>query len=246
MYLFLLVFSFIVGGCVAKDFDPGNPQAAFSAARASFDDRDYELAIARLGSFKSRFPYSSLAADAELLIADALYALARYPEALIAYQRFARLHPRHARRAYALFRIGQSHWIEAPAEIDREQHYTRQALAAWRSLLEAYPDSAEAAQARKLIEEGERRIAGSFVFIADFYCAQGIYHSCAWRHIELAKQWAQFRDLAATSRRKAADALEKVIAAKKTSPRASSNIFLKNYSSTELTALIAELRAAQN
>ena len=115
-----------------------------------------------------------------------------------------------------MFQIGQSHWIEAPTEVDREQNYTYQALAAWRELLTAYPASAEAEQAQRLVgEEGERRIAGSFIFIADFYCAQGIYHSCAWRHIELAKKWARFADLAAASRHKAADAIEKLLAQKK-------------------------------
>ena len=93
MRLFLLIFSFVIGGCFAKSFDPTDPDASFVAARESFDAGDHELAITRLGSFKSRFPYSKLAAEAELLIADALYALARYPEALLAYQRFVRLRP---------------------------------------------------------------------------------------------------------------------------------------------------------
>ena len=242
MRLFLLIISFVVSGCFAKSFDPNNPLAAFTAAQETFADRDYELAISRLGSFKSRFPYSKLAADAELLIADALFALARYPEALLAYQRFVRLRPRHARHAYAMFQIGQTHWVEAPTEVDREQNYTRQALAAWRALLTTHPDSEVAAQARQLIEVGERRIAGSFIFIADFYCKQGIYHACAWRHIELAKRWARFTDLAVASRRKAANALEQVLASKEDSSPAAANVFLKNYSRSELLALIAELR----
>lgn len=242
MHLYLLIFSFALGGCWAKSFDPANPDAVFSAARTSFAEQDYELAITRLGRFKSRFPYNKLAAEAELLIADALYALARYPEALLAYQRFVRLRPRHPRRAYAMFQVGQSHWVEAPTEVDREQNYTYQALAAWRDLLAAYPASAEAQQAQQLIAQGERRIAGSFIFIADFYCAQGIYHSCAWRHLELAKKWARFADLAAASRRKAAAALERVLRQKKTSPADSSNVLLKNYSRADIVALISELR----
>ena len=242
MHLYLLIFSFTLGGCWAKSFDPANPDAVFTAARTSFTEQDYELAITRLGRFKSRFPYNKLAAEAELLIADALYALARYPEALLAYQRFVRLRPRHPRRAYAMFQVGQSHWVEAPSEVDREQNYTYQALAAWRDLLAAYPASAEAQQAQQLIAQGERRIAGSFIFIADFYCAQGIYHSCAWRHLELAKKWARFADLAASSRRKAAAALEKVLMQKKNSPADSSNVLLKNYSRADIVALISELR----
>ena len=242
MYLFLLIFSFVISGCTAKSFDPSNPEATFAAARESYDNRDYEVAIARFGGFKSRFPYNRLAAEAELLSADALYALARYPEALLAYQRFVRLRPRHPRRAYAMFQVGQCHWIEAPTEVDREQNYTYQALAAWRELLAAYPASAEAEQAQQLIEQGERRLAGSFIFIADFYCAQGIYHSCAWRHIELAKKWARFTDLATASRRKAAAALEKVLAEKKNTPSSKNNLFFKNYHTADLEALIATLR----
>ena len=242
--MFLLSFSLLVfvGGCSSRGHDPNNPDSAFIVARQSYDDKDYELAINKLGGFRSRFPYSKLATTAELLIADSYFALGRYAESLVAYQRFSHLHPKHPKRAYALFQVGQSHWVEAPEEIDREQDYTRKAVAAWQTLIATYPRSTEAEKARKLVEEGERRMAGSFAFIADFYCAQKIYHACAFRHIKLAEAFARFQELAASSRHKAADALGKVLARKKNAPQKNTNIYLKNYTVAELSAYIATLR----
>ena len=186
-------------GCFAKGVDPNDAQQSFVVAQQTFVDGDYELASNKLGAFRARFPYNKQATEAELLIADAHYELGHYPEALVAYQRFSRLHPRHPRRAYALFRVGQSHWVQAPTEIDREQDYTSKALVAWQRLIVDYPTSSEAEKARQLLDAGERRVAGSFAFIADFYCAQKVYHACAYRHIKLAQNYARFSDITPSS-----------------------------------------------
>ena len=238
-----LVSATLIVGCFAKGADPNNAQQVFVVAKQTFDDRDYELAITKLGAFRARFPYNKQATEAELLIADANYELGHYPEALIAYQRFTRLHPRHPRRAYALFRVGQSHWVQAPTEIDREQNYTSKALVAWRRLIADYPATDEANEARQLLAKGERRVAGSFAFIADFYCAQKVYHACAYRHIKLAQTYARFHDIAKDSYNKAAEALEQVLQIKKKQPQANSNLYLRGYSSQQLALYIKELRA---
>ena len=238
-----LLTTMLIVGCFAKGADPNDAQQSFVVAKQAFDDGDHELAIAKLGAFRARFPYNKQATEAELLIADATYELGHYPEALVAYQRFARLHPRHPRRAYALFRVGQSHWVQAPTEIDREQNYTSKALVAWQKLIAAYPTTAEANKARQLLDEGERRVAGSFAFIADFYCAQKVYHACAYRHIKLAQTYARFRDIAKGSYHKAAEALEQVLQIKRKQPQANSNLYLRSYSSQQLALYIKKLRA---
>lgn len=232
----------LIVGCFAKGTDPNNAQQSFVVAKQAFVDGDYELAITKLGAFRARFPYNRQATEAELLIADAHYELGHYPEALVAYQRFARLHPRHPRRAYALFRVGQSHWVQAPTEVDREQNYTSKALVAWQRLITHYPTSSEAKKARQLLDDGERRVAGSFAFIADFYCAQKVYHACAYRHIKLAQTYTRFSDIAKDSYHKAADALEQVLEVKKKQPQANSNLYLRNYSSQQLAIYIKQLK----
>lgn len=238
----MLLLFFLIIGCFAKGVDPNDAQQSFVDAKQTLVDGNYELAITKLGAFRTRFPYNKQATEAELLIADAHYELGHYPEALVAYQRFARLHPRHARRPYALFRVGQSHWVQAPTEIDREQDYTNKALLAWQKLISHYPTSSEAEKARQLLNDGERRIAGSFALIADFYCAQKVYHACAYRHIKLAQTYARFRDLAKDSYDKAAEALEQVLLLKRKQPQANSNLYLRNYSAQQLSLYIKELR----
>ena len=132
--------------------------------------------------------------------------------------------------------------MQAPTEIDREQDYTSKALVAWQRLIVDYPTSSEAEKARQLLDAGERRVAGSFAFIADFYCAQKVYHACAYRHIKLAQTYARFSDIAKDSYHKAADALEQVLRIKKEHPKANSNLYLRNYDSKQLATYIKHLK----
>src|SRR6476469_5787081 len=104
----LIISALLSTACVEKDVDPNDPAAAFAKARESYDDEMYEISIQRLGEFKSRFPYSKHAPEAELMVANAHYQLGHFSEAASAYEQFAKLHPRHEQADYAQFRVGES------------------------------------------------------------------------------------------------------------------------------------------
>lgn len=244
-YLQKIVFLFLIAlgyGCAEKEFDPNDPKKSFGIAKEPYDSGRHDLAITKLGEFKSRFPYSQFAVEAELLIANSHFELEHYAEAATAYQQFAKLHPKHAKVDFALFRVGESYWEEAPEEIDREQEYTEKAVVEWEKLVAKLPESVYAKKAVDLIATGKRRLAEAAEFSSKFYCKMELWHACAYRYILLARDFPQFTDLKKNALSEAARALDEVAKLKAADPESDKNIYFKKYSADAIRAQAGELR----
>jgi outer membrane protein assembly factor BamD len=242
LLMLLVIFLGAPLACVDKAVDPSDPAASFANARAPYDDEMYEVAITRLGEFKSRFPYSKNAPDAELMIANSHYKLGQYPEAAAAYEQFVKLHPRHAEADMAQYRIGESYWAEAPEEIDREQEYTIKAINEWEKLVVSYPASTYKNKADDFLKTGKRRVADHSEFIARFYCKREIYHACAYRYIELAEKFPQFKDLQKLAFAEAGRAFGELAKGKSKDEQSDTNIYYKSMSSAQLQQKSEEMK----
>lgn len=241
----LLVFAAFLGifaGCAEKEFDPNDPAKSYGIAKEPYDDENYEMALTRLGEFKSRFPYSKYAAEAELLIANAHFELGHYTEAALAYEQFVKLHPKHPKIDYAMFRVGESYWEDAPEQIDREQDYTLKSIKEWEKLIAKLPDSPYSKKASELVKQGKRRVADSIAFIIRFYCKQDIYHACAYRAIQLADEYPEFSDLRIEALEYAIKALDKVADAKAADPKSDKNLYFKSMTADEIRGRAANFR----
>jgi len=242
LVLILLLFA-ILPNCVEKDFNPDDPKESFAIAKEPYDDQHYEIAVSKLSEFRARFPYSQFAVEAELLLANSQYELGKYPEAAVAYEQFARLHPKHAQADFALYRVGECYWLEAPEEIDREQEYTAKAVQEWEKLVKNFPASQHTGKAKENIAVGKRRIAESEVFVAKFYCKQEIFDSCAYRFIKILDAVEAYPDLQLLALEKGAFALDKVADDKEKNPESDKNIFHKKMSATDLRAKANDMRS---
>jgi outer membrane protein assembly factor BamD len=231
-----MLYVLFLTACTEKEFDPNDPQKSFGIAKEPYDDGNYEIAVQRLGEFKSRFPYSKFATEAELLIANAQFELSHYTEAALAYEQFVKLHPKHPQVDYASFRIGESYWKDAPEEVDREQEYTLKAIKEWEKLIAKMPDSPYAKQARELVAKGKRRVAESLMFVVHFYCKQEIYHACAFVAIQLADEYGEFSDLRLEALSFAIKSLDKVAEAKAKDPTSDSNLYFKTMTAEQIKA----------
>ncbi len=200
----------LTASCAEKGIVDDNPQESFANVRIPYEDHNFEIAIKKLGEFKSRFPYSRFASEAELLIADCHFELGKFAEAGVEYEQFVKLHPKHPQLGFALFRIGMSYWKDAPNEIDREQEYTRLAIQKWQRLLKEYPDSSESREAKQLMEKGQRRIAEAQDFIARFYCRKEIWDSCVYESMNILENFPHEKDLAKEAIQRAAKGFAKL------------------------------------
>lgn len=238
----IVIVSWFAWGCSEKEFDPNDPAKSFVIAKEPYDDGNYEIAVTRLGEFKARFPYSKFATEAELLVANAHFELDHFAEAAVSYEQFVKLHPKHPKVDFAMFRVGESYWKDAPAEIDREQEFTLKAIKEWGDLIQKVPDSSYASKAKELVAQGKRRVAESVAFIFRFYCKQEIYHACAYRAIQLADEYPEYADLRIDALEHAIKAFEKLAEGKSKDPTSDKNLYYKTMSAEELKARAESFR----
>lgn len=238
----ILVLASSLTQCATPAKKPPTPQSRFEEAKATFDDGAYDLAIQQLGEFKSRHPYSNYAILADLYIADSYFQLDEFGEAVAAYTQFAKLHPKHPKADYAMFRVGESYWVDAPEEVDREQDLTQKAIGAWERMMTAYPDSPYIPKAREFIAKGQQRIARSYEFIANFYCKMEKYHACAFKYLQIVRKFSGFKSLYQKALEKAAFAFDRLYEQKKRQPDSDKNLYFKNLSAEEIKKRAADLR----
>jgi len=145
------------------------------------DMTDYDAAIDRFQDVIDNYPYSRVAVDAELRIADAYYEQKRYDEALSYYREFAELHPDHEKVPYTIFRTGLSYYHQSK-EPNRDQTATQEALDTFDRLIARYPRAPEVAEAETLWMELRTKLARHDLMVGDFYLDHTEYQSAANRY----------------------------------------------------------------
>lgn len=238
---FFGIFLMFLCHCSEKEFDPNDAKKSFLVAREPYDKGHYDIAVKKLGEFKSRFPYDSSAVESELLVANCHFELGKYAESAASYQQFTKLHPKHPQVSFAWYRIGESYWSDAPSDVDREQDYTHKAVSAWEELLKLYPQSPEAPKAEGLIKEGKARLAKAEAFVAHFYCKQGIWHACAHRSLALLEKFPTHPELHDRAKADAKKALMILADDKDRSTKADENIYYRDWSKDQLIKKAGEL-----
>lgn len=138
-------------------------------AEEDIKSSSYTVAIDKLRSIRNRFPYSSVAVEAQLRIADVYFLQDSFIEAAGAYETFRDLHPKHAKASYAMFRVGKSYLNDAPTDVARDQVSSRRALEAYGEFLNRFPQAVEAEEARKDVSVIRERLAGKELYIGEFY-----------------------------------------------------------------------------
>ena len=68
-------------------------------------DERYDEAITQFNQVKNKFPYSRLATEAELRVAEIHFKRDEFIEAQAGYQTFKELHPSHPKGDYVTFRL---------------------------------------------------------------------------------------------------------------------------------------------
>jgi len=149
---------------------------------AELKDENYQEALRYFNYVKQKFPFSPYAALAELAVADTQFAREAYLEAIDSYKSFIRLHPKHEKvqDGYVSFRIAESYVKEMPDDFfilppsyEKDQSAVFDALRELNNMLERYPDSPYAKEARDYRREVLHRLIDHEVFVARFYLNSG-------------------------------------------------------------------------
>ena len=187
---YLLFFTLIListhwVGCSGDRVNENDPAALFQDAEDNIKHDRYQLALDRLRIVKNKFPYSKLAAEAQLRIADVYFLQENYGEAALSYQTFKDLHPKHEKISYAMLRVGKSYEEDTPTNVHRDLTSAQKGIDAYSEYIRAYPNSPETPAAKKSVEKLRTRLAQKELLIANFYYRNDQFDSARGRYQKL-------------------------------------------------------------
>jgi outer membrane protein assembly factor BamD len=191
--ILLAAFVSIAAACSSPKIDrtaDWPPERLYSEAKGEMDGGRWGEAVKLLEALESRYPFGRWAQQAQLDIAYAHYKDGDRAQALIAIDRFIRMHPTHERLDYAYYLKGLVNFNEQlgpfaafggqdPAE--RDPKALREAFDAFREVVSRFPDSRYASDAQARMRYLVNSMAASELHIARYYFSRGAYLAAANR-----------------------------------------------------------------
>jgi outer membrane protein assembly factor BamD len=188
----LPLISFLLLSCSSGDkLDSNTAEGSFKVAEGYAKDERYEEAIAQFNQVKNKFPYSVLATEAKLRVADIQFKREDYVEAQTAYQTFKEMHPSHPRIDYATYRLGLSLYHQLPETIDRDLSLADKALLYLDEVMTSYPKSEFVGPAQEHKTKILHMLAEKEYYIANFYFIRDKYDSALTRFAGLVHAYPQ-------------------------------------------------------
>ncbi len=142
--------------------------------------RTYSVAVTQFDYVEQYYPYSPWATNAQLMESYGQYLEQKYTDAIGTLDRFIQLHPSSRDIGYAYY-LRSLCYYEQIEDIQRDQKGTQDALAALQEVVNRFPDSAYARDARLKIDLARDHLAGKEMDIGRFYERQHLYAAALMR-----------------------------------------------------------------
>jgi len=156
----------------------------YAEAREEMGAGQYDAAIKLFQRLEANYPFGTYATQAQMEIAYAHYKAQDQAEALAAVERFIKLHPNHAQVDYMYYlrglinfndQIGFLSVIYSQDPSERDPRATREAFAAFKALIDRYPNSKYAPDAIARLNYLTNAMAQYEVHVANYYFRRGAY-----------------------------------------------------------------------
>lgn len=175
------LFSVLTACSSTEKFDTNTPEGAFKLGEKFEKDERFEESIAQFTQVKNKYPYSKLAVEAELRIAEIHFKRDEFVEAQSAYQVFKEMHPSHPRIDYVTFRLGLSFFNQLPSTIDRDLSVAERAILYFDEVVQSYPQSPHVKEAKEYKVKALKMLAEKEYYIGHFYYTHDNYESALGR-----------------------------------------------------------------
>ncbi|MGH7541137.1 MAG: outer membrane protein assembly factor BamD [Gemmatimonadota bacterium] len=153
-----------------------SPPDLFTWAQERFDEGDYGSAVRGFQDFLIQDPLNPLTDSAQFMIAEATLRDGREVEAAEEFSRLATGRPGSPWADDAQFGTCRAYW-EASPDIPLTQEYTRRAVEECERLLQFFPASPLAGNARAVIDEARGKLARKSYDIGRYYYDREFYES---------------------------------------------------------------------
>ena len=162
----------------------------YHAAQEAMESNKFTIAIERLQQLESRYPFGKYAEQAQLELIYSYYRTLDYDSAAATAQRFIKLHPDHGSLDYAYYMKGLSSYsvdrglLERfiPTDFsERDMGPARESFDDFNRLINRFPNSQYAADARQRMIYLRNLMAAYEVKAANFYMQRGAFVAAANR-----------------------------------------------------------------
>jgi len=157
------------------------PDVLYSNGIDALRKESFSTAVKEFEAIQQNYPYSPWATNAQLMEGYTEYRRNNYTEAVGQLDRFIQLHPTNKDVAYAYY-LRALCFYEQIADIARDQKGTEEALAALQEVVNRFPDSAYARDARLKIDLCRDHLAGKEMLIGRYYERQHLYGAAIGRY----------------------------------------------------------------
>lgn len=163
------------------DLAARTPEDLYNHGVDALNAKRYATAVTQFDAIEQNYPYSSWAAKAQLMHGYTEYLQNHYTEAIGALDRYVQLHPASADAAYAYY-LRALCYYEQIEDVQRDQKGTEQALTALQDVVNRFPDTPYARDARLKIDLSRDHLAGKEMSIGRWYESQHLYAAAINRY----------------------------------------------------------------
>jgi len=163
------------------DLAARTPEQLYDRGVDALNGKRYALAVQQFDALQQNYPFSSWAPKAQLMQGYAQYLQNHYTEAISALDRYLQLHPASSDAAYAYY-LRALCYYEQIEDVQRDQKGTEQAMAALQEVVNRYPDTPYARDARLKVDLCRDHLAGKEMVIGRWYEGQHLYGAAINRY----------------------------------------------------------------
>ncbi|MDC9825939.1 outer membrane protein assembly factor BamD [Devosia sp. ZB163] len=164
------------------------PDTLYQQALGEMDKQRYVTAIATLEKLERQHPFSEFNEKAKMMEIYANYRIGRFPEAILAADRYLALFPSSKEVPYVLYLKGNSYFGQIK-DITRDQQISKDAIETYSLIVANYPKSEYAKDAREKMVIAVDQIAGKEMSVGRYYLGNGNYPAAINRFRMVAEQF---------------------------------------------------------
>lgn len=162
----------------------------YDKIQKSLKARNWQVAIGNLQLLESQFPFGKYAEQSQLELIYAHFMSSDYSSSIASAERFLRLHPQHPNADYAIYVKGLSEFNQNGRLFDglfdldnstRDIGTARESFVTLGQLIEKYPNSPYAPDARQRLISLRNQLARSEINVANYYFSRGALVAAANR-----------------------------------------------------------------
>lgn len=156
----------------------------YNQGLARLQAKDYDGASKKFADIEKQYPYSQWQRKASLMATFSQYQNGSYDDAIASARRYIGLYPASPDIPYAYYLAGMSYYNQIP-DISRDQGRAAKAVEMFSVIMEKYPKSEYAEDARYKLQVARDQLAGKEMLVGRYYLNQHNYLAAINRYREV-------------------------------------------------------------